>query len=54
MGESRESLGLLIVPNMELLRKLADSRRIQWTDPKELVGNPAIFRFYQEEVQSSS
>ena len=37
---------------MEMLRQLAESRRIPWTDPKELVGNPAVYRFYQEEVQS--
>ncbi len=52
VGEKRDSLGLLIVPNMEALRKLADSRKIQWTDTKELVGNPVIYRFYQEEIQS--
>jgi long-chain acyl-CoA synthetase len=52
VGDSRESLGLLIVPNMDSLRRLAESRRIPWTDPKELVGNPAVFRFFQEEVQS--
>jgi long-chain acyl-CoA synthetase len=52
VGESRDSLGLLIVPNHEMLRKLADSRKIPSTDPKVLVGNPAVYRFYQEEVQS--
>jgi long-chain acyl-CoA synthetase len=52
VGENRESPGLLIVPDQEMLRKLADSRRIPWTDTKELVGNPAICRFFQEEVHS--
>ena len=52
VGESRESPGLLIVPNREMLRRLADSRKIPWTDAKEMVGNPAIFRFYQDEVQT--
>ena len=52
VGESRDSPGLLIVPNREMLRKLADSRRIPGADLKELVRNPAVFRFYQEEVQS--
>jgi long-chain acyl-CoA synthetase len=52
VGDRRDVLGLLIVPNMDSLRKLADSRKIEWTDPKEIVGNPAIYRFYQEEVQS--
>ena len=52
VGESRESLGLLIVPNMESLRSFAQSRRIPWADQKDLVGNPAVYRFYQEEVQS--
>lgn len=44
--------GLLIVPNRDMLRKLADSRRIPWTDANEMVGNPAIHRFYQGEVQT--
>jgi long-chain acyl-CoA synthetase len=52
VGENRDALGLLIVPNAESLRRLAESRRIPWTDQKDLVGNPSIFRFYQEEVQS--
>jgi long-chain acyl-CoA synthetase len=52
VGERRDSLGLLIVPNMDSLRRLADSRKIAWTDPKEIVSNPAIYRFYQEEIQS--
>jgi long-chain acyl-CoA synthetase len=52
VGESRDSLGLLIVPNRESLQRFAESRRIPWADQKELVGNPAVYRFYQEEVQS--
>ena len=52
IGDRRESLGLLIVPNMDWLRRLADSRRISWGDPKELVGNPAVNRFFQDEVQT--
>jgi long-chain acyl-CoA synthetase len=52
IGDRRESLGLLIVPNMDWLRRLADSRRIRWGDPKELVGNPAVNRFFLEEVQT--
>ena len=52
VGDRRESLGLLIVPNMDWLRRFADSRRIHWGDPKELVGNPAVNRFYQDEVQA--
>jgi long-chain acyl-CoA synthetase len=52
VGHKRESLGLLIVPDMDSLRRLAETRRIPWTDQKDLVGNPAVYRFYQEEVQS--
>ncbi|MGA2615450.1 MAG: AMP-binding protein [Spirochaetia bacterium] len=52
VGDRRDSLGLLIVPNMDTLRRLADSRRIQWSDERDLAGNPAIFRFFQEEVQA--
>ena len=52
VGDSRDALGLLIVPNMDALRRFAESRRIQWTDQKELVGNHAVYRFFEEEVQS--
>ena len=40
VGDSRDALGLLIVPNMDSLRRLADSRKIEWTDPKEIVTIP--------------
>jgi long-chain acyl-CoA synthetase len=52
VGDGRESLGLLLVPNMDWLRRFADSRRIRWRDAKELVGNPAVKRFYEDEVQA--
>ncbi len=52
VGDSRDTLGLLIVPNMDALRRLAEVRRLPAGDEKELVSNPAIYRFFQEEVQS--
>jgi len=52
VGDRRDSLGLLIVPNRESLRRYAESRKITWTEPRQLLGNPAVYRFYQEEVQS--
>jgi long-chain acyl-CoA synthetase len=52
VGDRRDSLGLLIVPNMDTLRRLAESRRISWNDEKDLAGNPAIYRFFQEEIQA--
>jgi long-chain acyl-CoA synthetase len=52
VGDRRDSLGLLIVPNRESLRRYAESRKIAWTEPRQLLGNPAVYRFYQEEVQS--
>ncbi len=52
VGDSQESLGLLIVPNMDSLRRFADARRIQWSNPRELVSNPSVYRLYQEEVQA--
>ena len=52
VGDRRDSLGLLIVPNMDALRRLAESRRISWADEKDLASNPAIYRFFQEEVQA--
>jgi long-chain acyl-CoA synthetase len=48
----RDALGLLIVPDREALRRLAETRRIRWSDPKDLIANPAVYRFYQEEVQA--
>jgi len=52
VGENRDNVGLLVVPNMDALRRWAADRRIPWVNEKELVGNPAVYRFYQEEVQS--
>jgi long-chain acyl-CoA synthetase len=52
VGNRREGLGALIVPNMDWLRRFADSRHIAWADPKELVGNPVVRRFYTDEVQA--
>ena len=52
VGDSRDTLGLLIVPNMDSLRRLAELRRIPAGDEKELVTNPAVYRFFQEEVQA--
>ncbi|HTZ50916.1 MAG TPA: AMP-binding protein [Spirochaetia bacterium] len=48
----RESVGLLIVPNMDWLRRHAAARRIPFRDPTELLANPAIRRFYEEEVMA--
>jgi acyl-CoA synthetase (AMP-forming)/AMP-acid ligase II len=48
----RESLGLLIVPNMDWLRRFAASHRIKFRNPEELVAHPAVLRFYREEVTS--
>jgi len=52
IGDRRDSVGLLIAPNMETLRRLAEARRIAWTDEGDLTTNPAIYRFFQEEVQA--
>ncbi len=52
VGDKRETLGLLIVPNMDNLRRWAQGKKIAFSDEKELVHNPAVYRFFQEEVQS--
>jgi long-chain acyl-CoA synthetase len=52
VGDSRENLGLLIVPDMDALRRYAEGKGISFSVDKELAQNPAIYRFYQEEVQS--
>jgi long-chain acyl-CoA synthetase len=48
----RESLGLLIVPNMDWLRRFATAHRIKFRNPEELAAHPAVLRFYREEVTS--
>jgi long-chain acyl-CoA synthetase len=52
VGDKRETLGLLIVPNMDGLRRFADSKKISYTDCADLVRNPSIYRLFQEEVQA--
>jgi long-chain acyl-CoA synthetase len=52
VGDKRESLGLLIAPQMDTLRRFAQAKRIPYSDDRELVRNPAVFRLYQEEVQA--
>ena len=51
VGDDREHIGILVVPAMDALRVWAATRGIA-ADDAELVHNPAVFRFYQEEVQS--
>lgn len=46
----REHLGLLIVPNMDWLRRFASSRRLPFRNPEELVSHPTVVRFYRDEV----
>ena len=52
VGDNRDALGLLLVPDPQALRQLATSRRIPWANDRELLGSPAVYRFFQEEVQS--
>jgi long-chain acyl-CoA synthetase len=52
VGGRRDTLGILIVPDREALRKFAEARRIPSTDLRELVRAPAVARFYQDKVQS--
>ncbi len=46
----RDSLGLLLVPNMDWLRRFASSHRIKARTPEELVAHASVLRFYREEV----
>jgi long-chain acyl-CoA synthetase len=50
VGDDRENVGVLVVPAIDALHRWASSRGITASDA-ELVHNPAVFRFYQEEVQ---
>jgi long-chain acyl-CoA synthetase len=52
VGDRRENPGILIVPSVDTLRVWAASRGIVTSDDAELIHNPAVFRFLQEEVQS--
>ena len=52
VGDRRNGVGLLIVPNLDALRQVAEARRVPWSNLKDLAANPAIYRFYQEEVQA--
>jgi long-chain acyl-CoA synthetase len=52
VGDGRDSLGLLVVPQAEALRQWALARKIPPADTRSLVGNPVVYRFYQEEVQA--
>jgi long-chain acyl-CoA synthetase len=52
VGDRRENPGILIVPSVDTLRVWAASRGIVASDDAELIHNPAVFRFLQEEVQS--
>jgi len=51
VGDSRENIGILIVPSMDALRAWAAPRGIAAED-RELIHNPAVFSFYQEEVRA--
>jgi long-chain acyl-CoA synthetase len=51
VGDARDNVGILVVPAMDALRAWASSRGIDASDT-ELVHNPAVFRFYQDEVQA--
>jgi long-chain acyl-CoA synthetase len=52
VGDQRDAVGLLIVPDMEALRGYARTRRISYGDDGDLLCNPAVTAFYQAEVQS--
>jgi long-chain acyl-CoA synthetase len=52
VGEQRESVALLIVPEMEALRGVARARGIRPDNTAELLKNPGIINFYQAEAQS--
>ncbi len=51
VGDKKDSLGLLIVPNVDGIRRYADSKKISHADAADLVRNPQIYRLFQEEVQ---
>ena len=52
VGEHRDSLGILIVPNADALERWARDRHLALGDGTEIAKNPAVYRLMQEEVQS--
>jgi long-chain acyl-CoA synthetase len=52
VGDKRESLGLLIVPNMDTLKRYALAKKISYSEERELAHNPAVYRLFQEEIQA--
>jgi long-chain acyl-CoA synthetase len=52
VGENREGPAVLVVPALEELARWASERGIPFDDGRELIHNPAVFRFYQEELQA--
>jgi long-chain acyl-CoA synthetase len=52
VGDNQDALGLLLVTDPQALHQLAVSRKINWANDHDLLGSPAVYRFFQEEVQS--
>ena len=51
IGDGKKYLSALIVPQFELLEKIANEKNIKYNNHKELVESPDIIRFYTEIVE---
>ena len=52
VGQDKKFLAALIVPNQEKLVELAAQKQVTWVDTEELLVNPAIIEFINEEIQA--
>ncbi len=52
VGQDMKFLAALVVPNPEKLEALAAQKGISWVDFEELIANPEIIEFFNEEIQA--
>jgi len=52
VGQDMKFLAALVVPNPEKLEELAAQKGISWVDFEELIANPEIIEFFNEEIQA--
>lgn len=51
VGDKRKFISALIVPNFEKLEEYAHASNIEYASQNELVNNPMIISFYEEEIE---
>jgi len=51
LGDKRKFISALIVPNYEKLEEYAKASNVEYKDKADLVNNPMIVAFYEEEIE---